>query len=137
MEVRPPARRRISGQSLVETVIALTILVMIVLGLIHISMLAVTRHVCNFAAFSAARASVYNGMGDLPRAQEAARSIMRLLPSGTQFLLAEPTRGAFRVQVNSPYGYPLTGPGGRVIVAAEAPMYAQPNIPEAGDNASR
>lgn len=135
--MRPPAWCRISGQSLVETTIALTILVMIIFGLIHISMLAVTRHVCNFAAFSAARAAVYNGMGDMPRAQEAARSITGMLPSGTQFLFAWPTRDAFRVRVNSPFGYPLTGPGGRVIVAAEAPMYAQPNIPEVGDNASR
>jgi len=130
--------RRTSGQSLVETVIALTIIMMIVLGLIQLSMLAVTRHVSNYAAFAAARASVYGASG-LMQAQAAARDITSVLPRGTQFLGALPSGSSLRVQVSSPFAYPLftTGPGGKVIVAAQAPTYTQPTILEAGDNASR
>ncbi|MCX6552464.1 MAG: pilus assembly protein [Acidobacteria bacterium] len=128
---------RTSGQSLVETIIALTLLMTMILGLIHLSFLAVTRLVCNLAAFEAARASVYSGAGDYPRAYETARSITSMLPAGTRLMLAVPQQDTFRVQVHSPFGYPLTGPGGRAIVASEAPMYTQPDIPEVGDNARR
>jgi hypothetical protein len=136
-EARLPARLRASGQSLVETVIALSIVVMIVFGLIHLSLLVVSRHVCNFAAFSGARASVYGGTGDQSRAQEAARVVTGFLPSGTRFLWARPSAGRFRVQIDSPFGYPLTGPGGHAIVSSAVPMYVQPPVPEVGDNASR
>lgn len=136
-EARPPGWRRVAGQSMVETVIALSTVVLIVFGLIHLSMLAVTRHVCNLAAFSGARAAVYGGTGSLSSAAQASRAITGTLPSGTRFLSARPASGGFRVQVDSPFGYPLTGPGGRAVVTAVAPMYVQPDIREAGDNASR
>jgi hypothetical protein len=53
-----------SGQSLTETIIALTIVLAIFFGLVHLSLLAVTRHVCNYAAFAGARAALYAGQGD-------------------------------------------------------------------------
>jgi len=134
-ETRPPGWRRVSGQSMVETIIALSIVVLIVFGLIHLSLLAVTRHVCNLAAFSGARAAVYDGSPI--RASQAARAITGVLPSGTWFRSAERSAGGFRVRVESPFGYPLTGPGGRAIVTSVAPMYVQPHILEVGDNASR
>ena len=64
-------RRRESGQSLTETIMALTIVLAIFFGLVHLSLLAVTRHVCNYAAFAGARASMYGGTGDQPRGQAA------------------------------------------------------------------
>lgn len=134
-EARPPRRRRDSGQSMVEAVIALSIVVLIVFGLIHLSVLAVTRHVCNLAAFSGARSAVYDG--SLTRSGQAARAITGVLPSGTRFLSAERSPGGFRVRVDSPFGYPLTGPGGRAVVTSVVPLYVQPYIPEVGDNASR
>ncbi len=129
--------RGTSGQSLVETIIALSLLMMIILGLIHLSFLAVTRHVCNLAAFQGARVSVYGGLGEAPRAYQAARTVTGMLPAGSRLMLAVPGRDTFTVQVHSPFGYPLSGPGGRAIVKSEAPMYTQPNIPEEGDNARR
>lgn len=138
----PAASLDAAGQSLVETTIALTIVLLVVFALVHLSMLAVTRHLANFAAFSAARASVYAGAGDRGRAEEAARSILRVLPRGTEFVRLDPNvsgRGMLRVEVLSPFSYPLfsSGAGGKVTVAAEAPLYVQPSIAEAGDNASR
>lgn len=138
----PAASRGASGQSLVETTIALTIVLLVVFALIHLSMLAVTRHIANFAAFSAARASVYSGASDRGRAEQTARSILRILPRGTEFLRLDPNvpgRGTLRVEVLSPFSYPLfsSGASGKVTVAAEAPLYVQPSIAEAGDNASR
>jgi hypothetical protein len=138
----PVASGSAAGQSLVETTIALTIVLLVVFALIHLSMLAVTRHVANFAAFSAARASVYTGAGDRGRAEDSARSILRILPRGTEFLRLQPDaggRGTLRVEVLSPFSYPLFSGGahGKVRVAAEAPLYVQPTIAETGDNASR
>ena len=127
--------RRTAGQSLVETIIALTLMMTIVLGLIHIAFLAVTRHVCNLAAFEAARVSVYGG--DDARSYETARTITGMLPAGTKLMEAYSKKDYFRVQVQSPFGYPLSGPGGRAIVASEAPTYTQPNVKETGDNAAR
>lgn len=146
---RPPRavsrrrRRRPSlGQSLVETVLALTIILLVVFALLHLSMLAVTRHVANYAAFAGARASVYTGVADRSRAETAARVITRVLPTGTEFRRLYPHvpgRGTLRVELLSPFSYPLFGSGGssKVMVAAEAPLYVQPDIREVGDNASR
>ena len=127
--------RRTSGQSLVETMIALMIIMMIVLGLIHLSMLAATRHVSNYAAFSAARAAMYDGFSG---AQGAASDITGVLPKGTRFLGAMPGLGTMRFEVNSPFAYPLFSnfSFGGVMVAARAPTYKQPFINESGDNAS-
>lgn len=135
-EVRTRTARRTSGQSMVETIISLSLVMMIVLGLIHLSLLAVTRHVGNFAAFSAARILVY-GSGELPRAQEAVVTTLRMLPEGTEYRWAAPASGVFRVEVSSPFGYPLFGVGRRLTVESRAPMYTQPFIRETGDNASR
>lgn len=139
--VRSRRLRRTDGQSLVETLIALTMIMAMVIGLIHLSFLAATRHVCNFAAFTAARILAYGG-GERGRADQAARTITAMLPRGTVFLRASPGQGCasgecVKVQVQSPFAYPLSGPGGRVVVASEAPLYEQPTIGEVGDNAQR
>ena len=128
-----------SGQSLTETIIALTIVLAIFFGLVHLSLLAVTRHVCNYAAFAGARASLYAGQGDQPRAESAARDIVRMLGRGTTFVRADSGRSSFRVTVLSPFAYPLfnNGGGAKIYVASESRMFPQPSIPEAGDNAQR
>lgn len=126
-----------SGQAMVETIIALTIVMLIVMGLIHLSMLAATRHVLNFAAFSAARASVYGAAGDQQRSNSLVQTIIRVLPRGTQLAQAFPQGGNYRVVAWSPFAYPFSGTTGRTLVTSQAPMYSQPTIEEAGDNASR
>jgi hypothetical protein len=133
-------RRGDTGQSLTETVIALTIVLAIFFGLVHLSLLAVTRHVCNFAAFSGARASVYGGGEDQAQATFAARDATRMMGRGTAFVAAYGDGSRFQVKVLSPFSYALfdNGGGSRIWVASEAPMYVQsPSPPEIGDNASR
>jgi hypothetical protein len=132
-------RRNETGQSLTETIIALTIVLTIVFGLIHLSFLAVTRHVCNFAAFAGARATVYGGAGDDSRGQAAARSIVQMLGRGTTFLQSSADSSGYRVDVLSPFSYPLfnNGAGSKIRVSSLAPRYTQPSISEAGDNARR
>jgi hypothetical protein len=132
-------RRGESGQSLTETIIALTIVLAIFFGLVHLSLLAVTRHVCNYAAFAGARASLYNGAGDQTRAEAAARAIVGTLGRGTTFERGVYDQSTYRVVVLSPFAYPLfnNGGGAKIYVASAARMYAQPSIPEEGDNAAR
>ncbi len=132
-------RQEESGQSLTETIIALTIVLAIFFGLVHLSLLAVTRHVCNYAAFAGARASLYDGVGAQPQAESAARDIVTMLGRGTTFVSGTSTRTSFRVVVLSPFSYPLfdNGGGAKVYVASESRMFPQPSIPEAGDNAKR
>ena len=128
-----------SGQSLTETIIALTIVLAIFFGLVHLSLLAVTRHVCNYAAFAGARATVYGEAGDQSRAEAAARSITGMMGRGTTFVRGVSTRSRYRVEVLSPFAYPLfnNGGGAKIWVASEAPSYVQPAVPETGDNAAR
>ena len=130
--------RRTSGQSLVETMFSLMIIMMIVVGLIHLSMLAATRHLSNYAAFAAARASMYDGFSGLGQAEGAASDITSVLPRGTYLVGAMPGMSNMRVEVSSPFSYPLFSSGsfGGVMVAAQAPMYKQPYISEQGDNGS-
>jgi hypothetical protein len=137
---RLTGRRRESGQSLTETIVALTIVLAIFFGLVHLSLLAVTRHVCNYAAFAGARASMYGGMDDQMRAQAAARSITTMMGRGTTFVSGYNLGTSFRVQVLSPFSYALfnNGGGAKVWVQSVAPTYTQrPIPPETGDNAGR
>ena len=133
-------RRGESGQSLTETIIALTIVLAVFFGLVHLSLLAVTRHVCNYAAFAGARASIYGGIDDQMRGQAAARSVTSMMGRGTTFMMGYGNGTQFRVQVLSPFSYALfdNGGGAKVIVASVAPMYVQrPVPPEKGDNAGQ
>lgn len=132
---RGGGRRRASGQALVETIIALTIVMLIVMALINLAMLASTRHVLNFAAFSGARAAVYGGAGNPLDPRSLVRTVTDELPRGTVLIEATPGRDDFVVRVIAPFGYPLSGTGSRTPVVSRAPMYAQPDIKEAGDNA--
>lgn len=135
----PRRRGGEAGQALTETIISLTIVLAVFWGLIHISLLAVTRHVSNYAAFAGARASVYGGAGSSFRGQAAAHQITGTLPRGTQFLWGRAQGRRYRVELLSPFSYALfsSGRGSLVTVASESPLYVQPNIPEAGDNAGR
>ena len=102
--------------------------------------LAITRHVCNYAAFAGARASMYGGMGDQMRGQAAARSIVAVMGRGTSFVTGSGDGSRFRVEVLSPFAYALfnNGGGSKIWVASVAPMYVQlPSPQEKGDNASR
>lgn len=128
-------QRRASGQAMVETIIALTIVMLIVMALINLAMLASTRHVLNFAAFSGARAAVYGGAGNQIDPRSLVRTVTDELPRGTTLVEATPGSNDFVVRVIAPFGYPLSGTGSRTPVVSRAPMYRQPEIKEAGDNA--
>lgn len=147
-EVPLRRRQRASGQSMVETCIALTIVMMLVVAIIHLSMIAVTRYMTNYAAFSAARVMVYGGgsppddpllHGSSAEARRAAETVMDMFPWGDGHLYVQRTGGAYRVELTVPFGYPLfnNAPGARTIVRSEAPLYTQPDIPEVGDNAAK
>jgi hypothetical protein len=47
-----------AGQSTTETLLVMSFLMLLVFGLVHMSMLATTKYLVNFAAFSAARATL-------------------------------------------------------------------------------
>ena len=133
-------RRGESGQSFTETIIALTIVLAIFFGLVHLSLLAVTRHVCNYAAFAGARTSVYGGADDASRGESAAQTITSVMGRGTIFVSGVNDGSKFRVEVLSPFSYAFfdNGGGSRVWVASEAPVYTQsPSPREKGDNAGR
>ncbi|MEW5982529.1 MAG: TadE family protein [Acidobacteriota bacterium] len=137
-EVRLCRAQRTSGQSMVETCVSLTIVMMIVLALIHLSMLAVTRHVTNYAAFAGARVAMYGGRQDA-RPREAGTTVLRILPWGGGASKLERVGDNYRVELRVPFAYPLfnNAPGGRTVVRSEAPVCAQPDIPETGDNAAK
>jgi len=132
-------RRGERGQSFTETLVALTIVLAIFFGLLHLSLLAVTRHVCNYAAFAGARAAMYGEAADAYQASAAANDVTRMLGRGTDFVSGSSYGATFRVQVRSPFSYALfnNSGGAKVIVQSEAPMVTQSPVPkEGGDNAS-
>ena len=136
----PTRRHGESGQSLTETIIALTIVLAVFFGLLHLSLLAVTRHVCNYAAFAGARASVYGAADDQMRGEAAARAISSMMGRGTTFVRGDGDGTRFRIVVLSPFSYALfnNGGGAKVFVASVAPMYIQrPSPKEKGDNAGQ
>jgi Flp pilus assembly protein TadG len=113
---------------------------LLVFGLMHLSMLTVTRYMVNYAAFAAARASV---VGTSQTA--AARAVLANInwwvgQGGTMPLKVEyTTRGdwsGYEVTTRVPFGLPIyewISPQG-IEITGFAPLTKDPNAPSGGDN---
>jgi hypothetical protein len=115
-------------------------LLLLVFGLMHLVMFAVTRYMVNYAAFAASRAAV---VGNSP--QLAAEAVMENLnwfadeggeqPVEVNYTLRGFTFG-YEVRTRVPFGAPIyewIDPQGIEIVAF-APSNAQQDAPSGGDN---
>jgi hypothetical protein len=131
-----------AGQAVTETVLALAFILLIVLGLIHLTFLASTKHIVNYAAFAGARASMYSA-SDAARSgggldAGAVEAITRMMYWGRR-AQGQTTGDSYKVQYPTPFAMPLfrNAAGNVVIVTAVAPIPRQPDLPEEGDNAAR
>jgi hypothetical protein len=131
------------GQAVTETVLSLAFILLIVLALAHLTFLASTKHIVNYAAFAGARASMYNA-ADVARAgggamdQRAVEAITGMMYWGRP-AHGEAMGSAYRVEYPTPFVLPLLNhaAGSVVIVTSVAPVARQPDLPEEGDNAAR
>lgn len=116
---------------MVETLLSLSLLLFIVMGLLQLALLAATRHMVNYAAFAGARASLY-GQGN--QATAAARDVTNILGYATRTPTFSAGRSTFRVQYPTPFALPIFNQGRReVVVVGEAPVFTQPAL-RGGDN---
>lgn len=58
---RPPSVRSALGQALMETLVMMSFLLLFVFGCVHLSLLAATKYMVNYAAFTAARTVLVYG----------------------------------------------------------------------------
>lgn len=136
---------REGGQSATETIIMMAFLSLLIFGFIHMCMLATTKYLVNFAAFSVARAEMVGGSR-----QEAADGAMAYLrwwsnPFANRKTVQGPvtrtvrgkSRTGFTVTYRVPFGLPIFNniPAGGIALVGFSPYVRQPNIPEEGDNA--
>jgi len=134
--------RNASGQAVTETVLSLAFILLIVLGLIHLTLLASTKHIVNYAAFAGARASMYNP-SDAARTAGAMDRLAVEEVTGMMFWGRRPrtaiTGNGYRVLYPTPFALPLFSHAGGsvVIVTSVVPVARQPDLPEEGDNAAR
>jgi hypothetical protein len=131
-----------SGQAVTETVLSLAFIMLLVLGLIHLTFLASTKHIVNYAAFAGARASMY-GASDAARAggpmdRWAVEEVTGMMDWGRP-PLGQAAGNGYRVQYPTPFALPLFNhaAGNVVIVTSVVPIARQPDLPEEGDNAAR
>jgi hypothetical protein len=138
---RPAARasaRR--GQATLESMIMMGFLLLLIFGLMHLVMFAVTRYMVTYAAFAASRAAV---VGNSP--QLAAEAVMDNLnwwadeggeqPVEVSYTFKGITFG-YEVKTRVPFGAPIyewIDPDGIEIVAF-APSHTQDDAPSGGDN---
>lgn len=134
--------RDAEGQSIAETVIALSLVMTFVLAIVYLSLLASTKHFVNYAAFAGARAAMYGGGAPWPSGGSLDGPAVRAITSMINWGMrpdSGTTRDGYRVAYPTPLAYPLfnDAPGHIVKVYAVAPIATQPTIREEGDNADR
>ena len=139
------ARRGESGQSTTETMIMMGFLSLMIFGFVQMCMLATTKYLVNFAAFSVARAEMIGGDGQ--QAADGAMAYLKWWSSSTanRKTVAGPltrsvrgkSREGFTVTYRVPFGLPIfnTIPSGGVALVGFSPYARQPDISEEGDNA--
>jgi Flp pilus assembly protein TadG len=138
---RPAARassRR--GQATLESMIMMGFLLLLVFGLMHLVMFAVTRYMVTYAAFAASRAAVVGNS-----AEQAAQAVMSNLnwwadENGEQPVEVTYTvkggASGYEVKTRVPFGFPMyewIAPEGIELIAF-APANEQSNAPSGGDN---
>ena len=115
-------------------------LLLMVFGLMHLVMFAVTRYMVNYAAFAASRAAVVGNS-----AQQAAEAVMQNVnwfadeggdqPVEVNYTVRDGASG-YEVTTRVPFGFPIyewIAPEG-IELTAFAPANAQSNAPSGGDN---
>lgn len=143
-------QRSTRGQAATETMIMMMFLFLMIFGLIHMSMLAATKYMVNFAAFSAARTIMVRGddaSGLQMWAYTAASGVIDNIRWWNEAWRNRPDlpittgdeRGRHGVYVvyRVPFGLPIFNavPAGGFRMIGFAPYQVQPDIDEVGDNA--
>lgn len=129
-----------SGQAALESMMMMGFLLLLVFGLMHLVMFAVTRYMVTYAAFAAARAAL---VGNSP--QLAAEAVLaninwfavdgQEMPVEVSYTFKDFSAG-YEVRTRVPFGLPIyewIEPQGMEIVAF-APNQSQSNAPSGGDN---
>jgi hypothetical protein len=124
-----------TGQAATETMISMLFLMLMIWGLVHLSMFAVSKYVANYAAWSAARAAmVYgapSGLGSIGQPAAAAMHVMgnwrwatllRTFSSSHNF--RGRNRTVIEVDMRVPFGAPIfpSTPLGGIRVYGRAAM---------------
>jgi len=128
------------GQAALESMMMMAFVLLLIFGVMHLTMFAVTRYMVNYAAFAAARAAA---VGKNPRA--AAEAVMDNLnwwrsdgddvPVEVDAINRDGWEG-YRVRTRVPFGLPIyehIEPDG-VELEGFAPTTTQDNPPSGGDN---
>jgi hypothetical protein len=121
----------------------MSLVLLFIFGLLHLSMMMVTKYMVNYAAFAAARTAMVRGVGasEVQDAAQQALEILQWWPKGNERNVPEVeydgAREGLIVRYRIPFGLPIfdtVSPNG-LVVEGFAPVAEQPNIPETGDNA--
>lgn len=133
-------RRSRRGQAALESMMMMAFMLLLIFGVMHLTMFAVTRYMVNYAAFAAARAAV---VGNSPQA--AAEAVMDNLNwwaseggKAPVSVSSENRDGwsGYVVRTRVPFGMPIyewIEPQG-VELESFAPTATQDNAPSGGDN---
>lgn len=132
------------GQATTETMMMMMFLLFLVFGFVHMSMLATTKYVVNYAAFAAARAAMVGGNETLAaltvldnvRWSNPLMYLWQVTARETRTIRGKSREGV-RVTFKVPFGLPIFNsiPFGGISLRGFSPLIEQPNIPENGDNA--
>jgi hypothetical protein len=138
--LRQPRLRSPRGQATLESMIMMGFLLLMIFGLMHLVMFALTRYMVNYAAYAAARAAV---VGNDP--QGAAEAVMANFnwyaheggdPPVEVVYTSKDGASGYQVTTRVPFGFPIyewIDPQGIELVAF-APVTAQDDAPSGGDN---
>lgn len=133
-------RRGRRGQAALESMMMMAFMLLLIFGVMHLAMFAVTRYMVNYAAFAAARAAV---VGNSP--QQAAEAVMENLnwwaseggkpPVSVSYENKDGWAG-YTVRTRVPFGMPIyewIEPQG-MPMESFAPTTTQDDPPSGGDN---
>jgi Flp pilus assembly protein TadG len=130
-ERRPRSQR---GQSTTETLLMMMFLMLLIFGFIHLSMLATTKYLVNFAAFSAGRTAMIGQPARLGTASALLYLRWDQFPRTTDNT-SKTIRGKTRSGITVTYDVPFAAFFNKTSLTGFSPYTKQPNIPEEGDNA--
>jgi hypothetical protein len=131
-----------AGQALTETLLMMSFLLLFVFSIVHLSILAATKYVVNYAAFAAARTLMVQGTEE---GWDAALEVMHNLRWWKDEARNAPDRPEFEnryrrsgvtIRHRVPLGLPMFNriPDGGLEVVGFAPVTPQPQAPQVGDN---
>ena len=134
------ARASARGQATLESMIVMGFLMLMIFGLMHLVMFAITRYMVNYAAFAAGRAAAVGNS-----AEDAAKAVIANFnwwaSEGKQapVTVSKTSRdgaSGYEVKTRVPFGLPIyewVEPQGMEIIAF-VPSTTPFNVPSGGDN---